>query len=308
MITLAGPQRLKPTLGPALGAVAGRVATITAGWQEREADDQDLDAACGGRSVNLRLHARGETIFAADEELKEAHRLRQERLMQLQGFYQIRLDGLTEAAQAVARRTGDAATRAEEQQISLEAVRALDRQHLARVAEVYAEFETTWKPAGREAVARQRGEVAAALADCAALAVAGGHVAVLLNRLKLFDIVALRGARPVLAWSAGAMALSDTVVLFHDSPPQGAGIPQVFDTGLGLVPGIVPLPSPRLRLRLDDRERVALLARRFAPAACVAFDDGAQVSFAGGRFTAAQGTQRLDVSGRVDGSWAVRSP
>ncbi len=307
MIVLLGPQRLKPTLARALAAagVKGRAATVTAGWQEREADDQELDAELGGGSVNLRLHQRAEAAFAADEELKEAHRLRQERLMQLQGFYQIRLDGLMEAARAIARRAADAATLTEEQQISLEAVRALDRQHLARVAEVYAEFDAAWKPAGRDAVASPRAEIASALADCAALVVAGGHVAVLLNRLKLFDIASLLGGRPVLAWSAGAMAVSDTVVLFHDSPPQGAGIPQVFDTGLGLVPGIVALPSPRQRLRLDDRERVALCARRFAPAACVAFDDGASVTWRDGRFAGAASTVRLDASGRVDAMWGA---
>src|SRR5262249_52933045 len=186
-----------------------------------------------------------------------------------------------------------------------EAVRALDRQHLGRVAEVYAEFEATWKPAAREPVARQRAEVAAALAECAALVVAGGHVAVLLNRLKLFDVAAMVDGRPIFAWSAGAMALSDTVILFHDSPPQGAGTPQVFDAGLGLVPGIVPLPSPRQRLRLDDRDRVAALARRFAPAACVAFDEGARLAYRKGRFAEAQGTQRLETSGRVDSNWAT---
>jgi hypothetical protein len=306
MICLLGPQRLKPTLGAAIAGIDGRIATVTAGWQEREADDQELDAELGGRSINLRLHARGEAIFAADEELKEAHRLRQERLMQLQGFYQVRLDGLMEAARAVARRTTDAATLAEEQQLSLEAVRALDRVHLRRVAEVYAEFDATWKPTAREAVAEQRSDVAGALARCAAVAIAGGHVAVLLNRLKLFDVAGLLDGRPVFAWSAGAMAVSDTVVLFHDSPPQGAGTPQVFDAGLGLAHGIVALPSPRQRLKLDDRERVAQLARRFAPAACVAFDDGARVSWRGDRFAGAQGTVRLDASGRTDATWAAQ--
>jgi len=41
------------------------------------------------------------------------------------------------------------------------------------------------------------------------------------------------------------------VILFHDTPPQGRGVSQVLDEGLGLAPGVVALPSPRQRLRLD---------------------------------------------------------
>jgi hypothetical protein len=102
------------------------------------------------------------------------------------------------------------------------------------------------------------------------------------------------------------MTVAEQVVLFHDTPPQGPGIAQVLDDGLGLARGIVPLPSPRQRLRLDDHERVSLLARRFAPAACVALDDGAQVSYDPGRgFSRAAATIRLDVSGGVDTTWAA---
>jgi hypothetical protein len=305
-VTLLGPQRMKPTLARALqGVDDGPIAIVTAGWQERETDDAELDKELGGRALNLRLHGRAEEIFAADAELKEAHRLRQERLMQLQDFYRIRLEHLVDAARAVARRCPDAATLAEEQQLSLASVRALDKQHLARVEEVYAEFETAWKPSERDPVASHQAAVAAAVSRCAALVIAGGHVAVLLNRLKLFGGRTLVDHRPIVAWSAGAMAVSEVVVLFHDSPPQGAGIAQVFDTGLGLCKGVVALPSPRQRLRTDDPENVSFFARRFAPSACVALGDGALVSCNDGKFEGAVSTFRLDASGRVDTGWAV---
>lgn len=307
LITLLGPQRMKPTLKRTLVAhgITGKVALITAGWQERESDDTELAAELDGRAVNLRLHGRAEEVFAADADLKEAHRLRQDRLMQLQEFYRLRLEALVEAMRTVARRCPDAATLAEEQQLSLDSVRALDRQHLGRVAEVYAEFHAAWEPDERDAVARHRAELETTVADCAALVIAGGHVAVLLNRLKLFGVAALVGERPLVAWSAGAMAIAETVVLFHDSPPQGAGISQVFDAGLGLCRGIVPLPSPRQRLRTDDPENVSLFARRFAPAACVALGDGAMVDIVDGRFERAVAAFRLDASGRVDNAWAA---
>src|SRR5262249_45284855 len=140
---------------------------------------------------------------------------------------------------------------------------------------------------------------------CEAVVIAGGHVAVLVNRLKLFGIAALVGDRPLFAWSAGAMAVAETVVPFHDSPPQGAGIPQGLDPRLGLCLGVGPLPPPRQRPRTDDPENVSLFARRFAPAACVALGDGAMVTCRRGRFEGAVATFRLDASGRVDPLWAA---
>jgi len=110
---------------------------------------------------------------------------------------------------------------------------------------------------------------------CSALAIAGGHVGVLRNRLWLFDVVPVARKGPILAWSAGSMALCERIVLFHDSPPQGPGDAEVFEEGFGVCPGIVPLPHARRRLRLDDPTRVSLFARRFAPARAVVMDDGA---------------------------------
>jgi hypothetical protein len=102
-------------------------------------------------------------------------------------------------------------------------------------------------------------------------------VAVLLNRLRLFDLAGLLGERPVVAWSGGAMVLSERLVLFHDHPPQGRGYAEVFEAGLNLAPGVVPLPHARRRLDLGDPERVALLARRFLPARCLALDEEASL-------------------------------
>src|SRR5207253_2752726 len=69
-----------------------RIATITAGWQEREAEDEELDAHLGGNTVNLRLHARGDELFREDPELRAAHRERQDGLRHRQDFYRIRLE------------------------------------------------------------------------------------------------------------------------------------------------------------------------------------------------------------------------
>jgi hypothetical protein len=153
-------------------------------------------------------------------------------------------------------------------------------------------------------VARHIQELRAAIEPTDAVVIAGGHVAVLLNRLQLFAIAELAGPRPIVAWSAGAMALTERVVLFHDDPPHGQAISEVLDTGLGLARDLVVLPEPRLRLHLDDAPRVGELAQRYAPATCVALDHGAQVWVDGGRAIRASSAQRLDTSGRVEQGWS----
>jgi hypothetical protein len=86
----------------------------------------------------------------------------------------------------------------------------------------------------------------------------------------------------VIAWSGGAMALTERVVLFHDRAPQGYSHAEVYDDGLGLARGVVLLPHARRRLLVDDRTRMGVLARRFAPAQCVVLDDGARVDLGDG--------------------------
>src|SRR5688500_17347053 len=92
-IVLLGAQRTRPNAGEMLRelGVRDRVALVTAGWQEREADDQALIAELGVPAVNLRLHARGDEVFARDRELTSAYKARQERLRHLQDFYRVRL-------------------------------------------------------------------------------------------------------------------------------------------------------------------------------------------------------------------------
>ena len=97
------------------------------------------------------------------------------------------------------------------------------------------------------------------------------------------------------------MAVGERIVLFHHFPPQGHGNTEVLEAGLGLVRGVVPLPHARRRLDLDDPKRMSRLARRFAPARCLALDDGACVrssATAGAR--SGRGVSRLAADGAVE--------
>jgi len=102
----------------------------------------------------------------------------------------------------------------------------------------------------------------------------------------------------VIAWSADAMALTDRIVLFHDRAPQGPGHPEVYGSGLGVLRNIVPLPHARARLLLDDAPRMAVFARRFAPARCILLENGTRVD-TDSDGTCPPGTRVLAEDGRV---------
>ena len=283
-ITLLGPQR-RPTLDRVLSSlgVGGRVAVVNAGWQEREADDAEILALAGGeRAGNLRLFARWMDVLRADPEYAAAEREHRLVLDELQQLYLIRLDHALQAVSAVAARPdGHASTQAMALEDALAAVRLLDASHVARVQELHAAFSATWRPEERGAIAGHREEVRGLLATAECLVVAGGHVGDLLRVLHLFHLSPHLPPRLV-AWSAGAMALTPRVVLFHDRAAQGASLTEVLDAGLGVVPGLVVLPHARRRLRTDDHPRMSVLARRFAPASCLVLDDGVRVDLGPG--------------------------
>ena len=278
LVTLLGPQR-RPTVQQVVDdpASGGPVATVTAGWQEREADDAELDELLGGRTVNLRLHQRWQSILERDREYAVAEREHRAVLDELQELYLVQLDHALRATYTVARRQdGHPRTREAALRDALAVVNTVDEQHVTRVREVHGAFYDAWRPQERGDVAEQRDEVRGVLETASGLVVAGGHVGVLVRVLHLFNVAPFVPAT-IVAWSAGAMALTERVVLFHDRAPQGPAQTEVFDEGLGLVKQMVLLPHARRRLRIDDRMRMSVLARRFAPARCVVLDDGSRI-------------------------------
>lgn len=299
-VVLLGAQRFDPTLREAVDelGVTGKIATITAGWQEREDDDDDLTEHLDGRDVNLLLHDRAEQVFREDAELLAAHRERQALLRLRQDFYRVRLEHALDAAYVIDKRSAPGTILEDEARTSIEAIRNIDALHLDRCRRDRQEFDAKWKPHERPAVKKHRDELKSILDDCEAIAVAGGHVASLLNRLQLFGIGELASGKTIFAWCGGAMAVTERVVLFHDSPPQGSGAPEVLDAGLALVGDVVALPQPEFRLKLGERERMRLLVRRFAPAACIALPSRSRVTWLKTGPTAPKGAFAI----REDGS------
>ncbi len=304
-IVFLGPQGASPDIGAALAEhkIRGQVALVRAGYQEREGDDAAMKEWLGVPAINLGLHERSVELFREDAEFTTAYQARQQRLRHMQAFYHVRLDKIEDAARTISVRYVEPELLAQEEKVSVDQFRHLDTDHVERCEAVRTAFEREWKPAERPLIAKHREEIRAALATCEALVIAGGHVASLLNRLALFDVVALAGKKPVFAWSAGAMVLTERIVLFHDYPPYGSDIAQVLDAGLGVAKGIVVLPDPRRRINLGARGGIQRFARRMAPATCVAMEHGTRVTFETGNVARAAAA-RLTTTGEVEHGWA----
>jgi hypothetical protein len=277
-ITLLGPQR-RPTLDTVVGDLGldGPIATITAGWQEREVDDGELNGLLGGHGVNLGLHTRWQDVLDRDREFAVAEVEHRAVLNEFQQLYLSQLDHALNALYAVANRAGGRPrTTAAAVEDALAVVRLIDENHTQRVRTAHEDFYGAWRPQERALIAEHREAVQRILEQTGSVVVAGGHVGVLVRVLHLFHL-APHLPEVVVAWSAGAMALTDRVVLFHDRVPQGPSHAEIYDDGLGLVHEVVLLPHARRRLLVDDRIRMSSLARRFAPARCVVLDDGVRL-------------------------------
>jgi hypothetical protein len=303
-VVLLGPQRHNPTLKDAVDSLGihGRVAAVTAGWEERENEDQELRDHLGLRVVNLAVHERAEEVFKRDPELFAAMRERFDHLRRLQELYRVRLSHALAAGRELLAREAHGGFEALMEEVigdALEAVRELDRRHLAQIEALHARFDERWRPLERDSVRRHRLELARELEGCEVLCVAGGHVTILLNRMRLFGLLELARGLPIIAWSAGAMVLSPRVVVFHDSPPQGGGSPEVLEQGLGAFSGLIALPHADKRLKLDDPARVALFARRFGPDWCALLVKGARLDWDGQSWSAAEGTLRMEIDGTL---------
>lgn len=298
-LTLLGPQR-RPTVDQVLPTLdpAAPIATVTAGWQEREPEDLELDGLLGGRTVNLKLYGRLLDVRERDGEFASAELEHRTLLEEMRSLHLVQLDSALTALGAVAQRIGRRAHALDGALADAEAViRLLDDRHLARVLDATRSFQAAYPPDERQVIAEHRAAVRRKLEQVGAFVVAGGHIGALLQTMRLFEVAPFV-PQAVVAWSAGAMALTDKVVLFHDRTPQGPSPAEIYDDGLAIVSAVVLLPHARRRLRVEDPARMSALARRFAPARCVVLDDGTRLDL-GEDAELPTGARVIDESGHI---------
>jgi hypothetical protein len=275
-ITLLGPQRRATGARAAVAELIpdGPVATVNAGWRERETDTQELDAVLGGRMLNLELYQRWQRLTADDPAYAEAEVHLSSRLEELRAAYQLRLRHGLAAVRAVAQRVADPRIRADAVADAVAGVRALDVWHVDRSTELRTAFYA--RLADHASIGDHRRAIVQLVDASAGMVITGGHVGVLLHLLQVFGVAPLIRP-PVITWSAGAMALSPRVVLFGDHAPYGHPDPEFYAAGLGLYAQAVPFPHARRRLRLTDHDHRQLLADRLAPYPGLILDDGVRL-------------------------------
>ena len=248
----------------------GPVATINAGWEEREDDDAELDRP--PRRARRQPPAAPPDVDVLDQGRARSPRPRWPSATGTTScarFYGIRLQAAI-----------DARARRSPHRTSLHAIgaaSALESTRSRRVRDVddwYAGELDDALPLDARATAPldesgaigwHRGEIGATCSTSArAVVIAGGHVGTLLRTLRLFDVT-IRRELPVVAWSAGAMALTDQVVLFHDFAPHGVTAAEVLRPRAR--PGAAassPCRTPSGACGSTTTSGCAVLARRFA--------------------------------------------
>ena len=286
---MLGPQSPRANLKNAIALLSfnGPVVTITAGWRDFEAETDELQAEIGIPIEDLNLYHQAENIFALEPELHALQRERQDQLLELQRLYRIRLTPTMAAARKLLREKGEPDLLRLEQRAAISQVRALDRHHVRRISSIHQDFDTRRAELFIPRAATLRQTIQRKVADSALVLIAGGHVAVLINRIRLFRLAEVLAQKPIIAWSAGAMVLGERIVLFHDDAPQGKRDAEVLDTGLGIVKNVIPLPHAKSRLDWSSRTRMALFSRRFAPAVCCTLDNGSMIQMENNRITSA---------------------
>ncbi len=276
---LLGPQNGQSNLHATIqqAGCSGPIVIITAGWRDSEGETEELQAAIGQPVEDLMIYHRAEEIFTSEPRLHALHRERQDKLAELQSLYRIRLHPAMAAARRMLRTQGHPDLIRLEQRAAIAQVRALDRHHVRRITTIHQEFDARRAELDLPQASAMRDAVHAQVARAGLVLIAGGHVAVLLNRIRLFRLGELLASKTLVAWSAGAMVLSDRIVLFHDNAPQGKRDAEILDAGLGITTGLVPLPHAKSRLDWSSPTRMALFSRRFSPSHCHTLDPGSLI-------------------------------
>jgi hypothetical protein len=275
---LLGPQRFRMNAGVVASAVApeGPVATVTAGWRDREKDDGELDGVLGGRSHNLRLFARLGHVIRHDRDFAAAASAYNRAVDEASGLYALRLRHALDTVYATMRRAAREDLVASSLRAALQSVRDIDAWYLWVLAELEGELRAEGGVDTSDVISQHRSEVDEILSEAALLAIAGGHVSMLIRCLRLFAVEP-PPQLPVIGWSAGAMVLTDLIVLYHDKGPEGVRPSEVWDRGLGRAHGVVAMPHARRRLHLEDIDRNRVIAQRYAPARVILLDDGSRI-------------------------------
>lgn len=253
--------------------VRGSVALISAGWRHDELRDEPVRETIHVDVQNVGLYAAFRVIEREASDLAGLYAQKQSALRRVKERYRAAIVPALAACRELYARTQDVGCPWFRQAIAN--FQKIDEIFLTESDRLHQRFDAEVQPRHHPLVGAEIDRIRGIVDSTDAVLIAGGHVGVLRNRLAFFGLGDVLANRRIVAWSAGAMAIADRVVLFHDHTTWGVGLAEVLDRGLGLVPGVVFLPHAHERLALEEKENVLIFARRFAPARCVGLQAGA---------------------------------
>lgn len=300
-LLLLGEQRERPRIQAALDrwGIAGPVGLIAAGWEEDEFEDDWLRESVSNPVVNSKLYELADQLFAEDPEVLKLLRDRQDALRELREINQVQTDRLCETARELLRRDATQETVRQPLATSFRHLQEVDAEYLATVSDTIRSFDQKISPDTRASAISYRQKVLKRLAGCEAILIAGGHVGVLLNRLKLSRLLS-HISLPVIAWSGGAMALGRQVYFFHQFIPHVTGEIELSRKGMGWFEGIQLFPRSAERLKLNDPVEMALLGRR-VPDPCLLMTDSSELEWVGSKLIRVEGVKTILPRGQVLG-------
>ena len=286
-IYILGPQSPTANLPEAIQRFApeGPLALISAGWRHGENEHAALNRDLKRPIELLPLYSWFDELGSIEPELSQRSKTRQHQIKAYKNAYRLQLHaalGLWTRMQELAEHNPE--VHDADVQDALGFVKQIDERAIERLNTIRADFSDLETPWLHPSVQPMYEQIKSTLDKSSALLIAGGHVALLRNRMYFFGLHQLiqeflAAGKPVFAWSAGAMAITNRIILYYDDPPFGKGIPEVLDTGIGNVPHLILLPHAKTRLRVDNQHRIQQFAQRFAPDICLTLENGALLSW-----------------------------
>ncbi len=294
-----------------------KVLLITAGWQGEEFAEAHLKRTLYEMGVaprvaghrdpnvqNLSLYYEFKRFCKKEPELAENYREKQKALRRVMALYRrsnrmglqllkVQLAtvqkwypewsfaSLLDHAEQNAGRGHDAlGLAAEELRLQLKRIREQDEWLLERLERLEAAFQDGHALRQNKSWLAKRRLLSGRIRGSATVVLYGGHLAVLLNRLRFFDLGGalqenLAAGGTIVARAAGAMALGERVVVYHDEYQDRHHTFEVLGRGVGLLPGLLLLPQHAERIRKGSQDHLTFLARRFPLRACIGLDEGA---------------------------------
>lgn len=314
-IYILGPQSSIPNLPKTINRFVptGPLGLISAGWRHSEGEFSALSRELSREIKHLPLYQWFDELGNKEPTLAARSKERQKQIKAYKAAYRLQLHsalGLWSRLQELEEDLPN--IYAPDVLDGCKFVKQIDNRAIERLNDIRAQFsdlETPWK---HPSVHDYYSQIKESLQGCSGLLIAGGHVALLRNRMYFFGLHQLiqeflAEGKPVFAWSAGAMAITSRIILYYDDPPFGKGIPEVLDTGIGNIPQMIFLPHAQTRLRLNNTKRCQQFAMRFAPDICLTLEPGALLAWKDGfmhNIGDLEASKRIDETGDLK-EWEV---